>query len=251
MLDVMISIKNLSVAVDTKQLLSNISLELKPGTVTACLGANGSGKSSLLYTLMGHPRYRITQGDIELDGVSIKDATPTQRAKAGLFLSLQQPVEIPGVTLRVLLKESFCALYGHDNLDLYVDRLTQAMSLLALDYQFLDRGVHAGLSGGEKKITEMLQLLVLRPTYVFLDELDSGLDIDARKRVVKALHAFKKVCPQAMVCIVTHHDRLFDDFPVDQVIVLEAGVIKIVGDRELLAYVYQHGFSNVGESSAV
>lgn len=238
----MLIINILSVAVDTKQLLQTVSFSLKPGMVTACLGTNGSGKSSLLYTLMGHSRYTITSGDILLNGQSIVAWSVTQRAKAGIFLSPQHPVEIPGVTLRTLLKESFCALYGVDALDLYVDRLTQAMSLLALDYQLLDRGVHAGLSGGEKKMTEMLQLLVLRPQYAFLDELDSGLDVDATKRVIKALHAFKKVCPDAALLIVSHHARLFDALVPDQVLVLDQGRIKAVGGSELIATIHTQGF---------
>jgi Fe-S cluster assembly ATP-binding protein len=238
----MLILDQLSVAVDTKQLLAYLSFSLKPGTVTACLGTNGSGKSSLLYTLMGHPRYSITSGDILLDGQSLLTWSVTQRAKAGIFLSPQHPVEIPGVTLRTLLKESFCAFHGPDTLDVYVDRLTQAMALLALDYQFLDRGVHAGLSGGEKKMTEMLQLLVLRPQYALLDELDSGLDVDATKRVIKALHAFKKVRPDAALLLVSHHARLFDTLIPDQVLVLEQGVLKSVGGPELIATIHAQGF---------
>jgi Fe-S cluster assembly ATP-binding protein len=246
----MLYIKNLSVSVDNKTLLTNISLTFLPGTVTAFLGPNGSGKSSLLLTLMGHPNYTVTGGDIVLDEQIITDWSPTQRAQAGLFLSLQQPVEIPGVTLRTLLKESFCALNGQDKLDLYVDRLTQAMSLLSLDYQFLDRAVHAGLSGGEKKITEMLQLLLLRPRYVLLDELDSGLDVDALKRVTKALIAFKKVCPQAVLIIVSHHARLFDELLPDQVVVLEAGQIKQIGDSSLVATIATQGFGSTATAAA-
>lgn len=241
----MLIIKNLSVAVDTKPLLTNLSVTLSAGTVTACLGPNGSGKSSLLATIMGHPKYTVTAGDILLDGQSIIGWSVTQRAKAGLFLSLQQPFEIPGVTLRTLLKEAFCAVHGPDALDLYVDRLTQAMSLLSLDYQFLDRGVHAGLSGGEKKITEMLQLLVLRPRYVLLDELDSGLDVDALKRVTKALHAFKKVCPNSVLLMVTHYTRLFDELAPDQVVILEAGRMTHMGGTELITTVHAQGFAGL------
>lgn len=239
----MLIVNQLSVAVDTKQLLHSCSFILKPGTVTACLGANGSGKSSLLYTLMGHPRYTITSGDIQVDGQSINEWSVTKRAQAGLFLSPQHPVEIPGVTLRTFLKESFCSLQSADALDLYADRLTQAMALLSLDYQLLDRGVHAGLSGGEKKMTEMLQLLVLRPRYALLDELDSGLDVDAIKRVTKALQAFKKVCPESALLVVSHHTRLFDALIPDQVVVLDHGVVKAQGGTELITTVHSQGFT--------
>ncbi len=238
----MLHVDRLSVTVGTKPLLHSVSFTIQPGTVTACLGTNGSGKSSLLYALMGHPRYAITGGALMLNGECITDWSATKRAKAGLFLSPQHPVEIPGVTLRTLLKESFCALYGADDLDLYVDRLTQAMALLSLDYAFLDRSVHAGLSGGEKKITEMLQLLVLRPRYAFLDELDSGLDVDATKRVIKALQAFRHVCPDAALVIISHHARLFDTLIPDQVIVLEKGCIQKSGGAELVSAIHVQGF---------
>lgn len=238
----MLIVSNLSVAISETVLLDSISLSVAPGTVHICMGPNGSGKSSLAYALMGHPKYRITQGAIELNGVAITHDSPDKRARAGMFLSLQQPYEIPGVTLGTLLKESFYALHGPDELDLYLDRLTQGLKLLKMNGDFLQRGVHQGLSGGEKKRCEMLQLLVLQPKIAILDEIDSGLDVDALKLVGAVLHAFKKLSPSSSLFLITHYSRVAEMVTPDVVHVLQCGRFVQTGGSELIAEIERHGY---------
>lgn len=238
----MLIVSNLSVAISEIALLDSVSLSLQPGQVHICMGPNGSGKSSLAYALMGHPKYQITQGLIELNGVDVTHDTPDKRARSGMFLSLQQPYEIPGVTLGSLLKESFYAIYGPDELDLYLDRLTQGLKLLKMNGDFLQRGVHQGLSGGEKKRCEMLQLLVLQPKIAILDEIDSGLDVDALKLVGTALQIFKKMSPNSSLFLITHYSHVAQMVIPDVVHVLQRGTIVKTGGNELISEIERYGY---------
>lgn len=240
----MLTLSHLSVSLAEKSLLTNISLAIAPGTVHACMGPNGSGKSSLAYTLMGHPRYQVTGGAILFEGIDITQLSPDKRARAGIFLSLQQPYEIPGVTLSTLLRESFHAVYGQDAIDLYIDRLTQALRLLKMDGSFLQRGVHEGFSGGEKKRCEMLQLLVLQPKLVILDEVDSGLDVDALKLVINALHGFRLLCPQSSLFLITHYQTMLDALAPDTVSLLRNGSLVAHGGPELGTFIQHHGYEH-------
>lgn len=238
----MLILSDLSVTFSGVSLLKNINLSVAPGTVHVCMGPNGSGKSSLVYTLMGHPRYQVDSGSIVCNGVDVTHLSADKRAQAGMFLSLQQPYEIPGVTLGTLLKESFYALHGTDSLDLYIDRLTQGLKLLKMDGSFLQRGVHQGLSGGEKKRCEMLQLLVLQPKIAFLDEVDSGLDVDALKLVGAALQAFRTLCPQSSLFLITHYERMAQLVVPDQVHILQGGTFVATGDAQLITQIERHGY---------
>ncbi len=240
----MLILSHLSVNLAEKKLLTDLSLSIPAGTVHACMGPNGSGKSSLAYTLMGHPRYQVTGGSIVFNGVDVTHVSTDKRARAGMFLSLQQPYEIPGVTLSTLLRESFHAVHGQDMVDLYIDRLTQALRLLKMDGTFLQRSVHEGFSGGEKKRCEMLQLLVLQPKFVILDEVDSGLDVDAFKLVVSALHAFRTLCPQSSLLLITHYQTMLTALAPDTVSLLRDGTLIAQGGAELGAYIQEHGYEH-------
>jgi Fe-S cluster assembly ATP-binding protein len=244
-LKVMLTLSHLSVDLAEKNLLTDLSLTIPAGTVHACMGPNGSGKSSLAYTLMGHPRYHLSHGSIIFEEVDITSFSPDKRARAGMFLSLQQPYEIPGVTLSTLLRESFHAVYGQDMVDVYIDRLTQGLRLLKMDGNFLQRAVHEGFSGGEKKRCEMLQLLVLQPKFVILDEVDSGLDVDAFKLVVNALEAFRTLCPQSSILLITHYQTMLTALAPDTVSLLREGKLIAQGGPELGLYIQQYGYEHV------
>ena len=240
----MFKIKNLSVTIGVKQLIADLSLVINPGTVHACMGPNGSGKSSLSLTLMGHPAYQVTQGSILFNGKDITNLSPDKRAKEGLFLSLQQSYEVPGLILSTFLRESFRVLYPTESLDTYLDRLSMACKVLKFDRSFLDRAVYEGFSGGEKKRCEMLQLLILQPKLAILDEIDSGLDVDALKCVASGLLEFRKQSPKSSLLLITHYQRILDSIIPDVVHILHNGTIKQSGDASLVAHVEKHGYSS-------
>ena len=193
---------------------------------------------------MGHPRYEVTGGTIVFNGDDVTHVSADKRARAGMFLSLQQPYEIPGVTLSTLLRESFHAVHGQDMVDVYIDRLTQALRLLKMDGTFLQRSVHEGFSGGEKKRCEMLQLLVLQPKLVILDEIDSGLDVDAFKLVVNALRAFRTLSPQSSFLLITHYQTMLTALVPDTVSLLREGTLIAQGGLELGNFIQQHGYEH-------
>ena len=240
----MLIITTLFVEIEGKKLLENFSLVIEPGTVHVCMGPNGSGKSSLAYALLGHPLYRVTQGSIMFEGQDITGISTDKRARAGLFLSLQQPYEIPGVLLSTLLRESFRAMHPTLSLDIYLDRLADACNVLQFDRAFLDRPVHLGFSGGEKKRCEMLQLLVLQPKLAILDEIDSGLDVDALTLVGKALQKFKQLSPQSSLFIITHYKKILDHITPDFVHIMYKGKLIKSSDASLLVQVERHGFQS-------
>jgi Fe-S cluster assembly ATP-binding protein len=242
----MLILDNLSVALSGKALLSHISLKIAPGTVHVCMGPNGSGKSSLAFTLMGHPRYEVTSGSINFNEIDITLLSVDKRARMGMFLSLQQPYEIPGVLLGTFLKEAFYAVHPEMSLDVYVERLTQALRILKMDGSFLQRGLYEGFSGGEKKRCEMLQLLVLQPQLAILDELDSGLDVDALALIGAALQAFKKLSPTSSLFIITHYQRMAQLVTPDVVHVLQGGSLVATGGPELIEQVENKGYTQGG-----
>ncbi len=239
-----LELKNLSVSVSEKQIIHDISFVCPEGTVTVCMGPNGSGKSSLLHTIMGNPAYNLIAGHILYNGQDITTLAVDKRACLGIFLTLQQPYEIPGVLVSTLLKESFRALHPELSMDLYIDRLSLASQILGIDRSILDRGVHAGFSGGEKKKLEMLQAFIIQPKILMLDELDSGLDIDARHVVGKALQVLKALVPTMTILMVTHHDTFFTYLPPDYVHIIAQGIIKKSGDGLLVHEIEKSGYAN-------
>jgi Fe-S cluster assembly ATP-binding protein len=246
----LLKISNLSATVAGKKVLQGLSLTLNPGEVHAIMGPNGSGKSTLSYVLAGHPGYEITSGGVEFQGRDLLAMPPEERARAGLFLGFQYPVEIPGVNNVYLLKAAVNAKRradGKPEVDAYefLQLVRDKMKLMQMDESFLSRGVNEGFSGGEKKRNEILQMLVLEPALAVLDETDSGLDIDALKVVAKGVNSLRAA--DRGVLLITHYQRLLDHVVPDQVHVLARGRIARSGDKSLALELEKRGYDWVLE----
>lgn len=244
-INTMLSIKNLSARVEDKTILNHLSLEIKAGEVHAIMGPNGAGKSTLTHVLAGRSGYEITSGSVLFDGVDLLALKPEERARAGLFLAFQYPVEIPGVSNIYLLKAALNAIRRHrgepevDAID-FLQLVKNKIRSLDLDEQFLYRGVNEGFSGGEKKRNEILQMSILEPRLCLLDETDSGLDIDALKIVAEGVNALRSK-DRAFV-MVTHYQRLLDYIRPDFVHVLAEGSIVRSGGPELALELEAKGY---------
>jgi Fe-S cluster assembly ATP-binding protein len=243
----MLIIQNLSISVSQKNIVQDVNLAIKPGSVHALMGPNGSGKSTLAYTLMGYPTYEVAQGSLMLEGVSLNELSIDKRAKAGIFLAFQQPLEIPGVTVFNFLREAYHAL-GNPLLSIsgFQELVYAKMALLQMDVAFAQRPVNAGFSGGEKKRLELLQLLVLKPKIAILDEIDSGLDVDALKIVAQGLQKAREDNPNLALLMITHYPRLFNYIKPDFVHVLSKGRLIKSGEAELAFAIEQRGYNAVG-----
>jgi Fe-S cluster assembly ATP-binding protein len=246
----LLKITNLSAKVGGKNVLQGLSLELKAGEVHAIMGPNGSGKSTLAYVLAGRPGYEITSGTVEFQGRDLLSLAPEERARLGLFLGFQYPVEIPGVNNVYLLKAALNArrkAQGLTEVDAYefLQLVRAKMKLMQMDESFLSRGVNEGFSGGEKKRNEILQMLVLEPTLAVLDETDSGLDIDALKIVARGVNTLRAA--DRGVLLITHYQRLLDHVVPDQVHVLARGRIAMSGDKNLALELEKRGYDWVLE----
>jgi Fe-S cluster assembly ATP-binding protein len=247
----MLKISDLSARVAGKEILKGINLEVNPGEVHAIMGPNGSGKSTLAQLLAGREDYEITGGAVEFEGQDLLALAPEERARAGLFLGFQYPVEIPGVNNVYLLKAALNAkrkAAGEPEVDAYefLGLVKQKMKLMQMSETFLTRGVNEGFSGGEKKRNEVLQMLVLEPKLAILDETDSGLDIDALKVVATGVNSLRS--PKHAVVLVTHYQRLLDYIVPDRVHVLSEGRILMSGDRSLALELERRGYDWVRES---
>jgi Fe-S cluster assembly ATP-binding protein len=239
----MLAVNKLRVAVEGKQILAGVDLKLKPGEVVAVMGPNGSGKSTLAYTLAGHPAYTITGGQINLNGKKINDLAPDLRTKLGLFLGFQYPVSVAGVDLQNLLRQAYMSVSGKRVAPYqFRDLLKTKIASLKLGESFINRSINDGFSGGEKKKSEILQLAVLRPKYAILDEIDSGLDIDAIKVVARAITQVKRDNPKMALLLITHYQRILDYLPVDRVVIMKAGVVVKEGSSRLVASLEKHGY---------
>jgi len=247
----MLDIVNLSARVAGKAILNGINLGVRAGEVHAIMGPNGSGKSTLAQVLAGREDYEVTGGTVSFDGRDLLTMKPEERARAGLFLGFQYPVEIPGVNNVYLLKAALNAkrkAAGEPEVDAYefLALIKQKMKFMDMSEAFLTRGVNEGFSGGEKKRNEILQMLVLEPKLAILDETDSGLDIDALKIVSKGVNSLRD--QNRAVVLITHYQRLLDYIVPDQVHVLSGGRILKSGDKSLALELEKRGYDWVAES---
>lgn len=242
----MLAVTKLKVRVEAKQILAGVNLKLNPGELVAVMGPNGSGKSTLAYTLAGHPGYAIAGGRINLNGKSITKLSPDKRAKMGLFLGFQYPVAVAGVDLQNLLRQSYMTISGKKIAPFeFRDLLKEKIKVLGLAENFINRSVNDGFSGGEKKKSEILQLAVLRPKYAVLDEIDSGLDIDAVKIVAQAINQIRIDNPKIGLLLITHYQRILDYLTVDRVVVMKAGRIVKEGSYRLVSRLEKSGYAGI------
>jgi Fe-S cluster assembly ATP-binding protein len=249
----MLEVRDLQVQVGGQKVLKGVSLSVRAGEVHAIMGPNGSGKSTLAYVLAGRPGYEIVSGSASFEGRDLLALAPEARARAGLFLGFQYPVEIPGVNNAYLLKAALNAARrerGQSELDAFefLALVRSKSHLMQIDESFLGRAVNEGFSGGEKKRNEILQMLVLEPKLSLLDETDSGLDIDALKVVANGVNSLRS--PERCIVLVTHYQRLLDHVVPDFVHVLARGRIVRSGDRTLALELERRGYDWITEQAA-
>lgn len=249
----MLKIENLHVKVDGKEILKGLTLSVPTGEVHAVMGPNGSGKSTLANVLAGRPGYEITAGSVTFQGRDLLALAPEDRAREGVFLGFQYPVEIPGVNNVYLLKAAVNAARKHRGLDEvdafeFLALVKDKMRLMRMEESMLSRGVNEGFSGGEKKRNEVLQMLVLEPRLAILDETDSGLDIDAMKIVAHGVNTLRS--PERSLVLVTHYQRLLDYIVPDHVHVLVKGRIARSGDKSLALELERRGYDWVTGEAA-
>ena len=249
----MLEIRDLRATVDGKDILTGVGLSVAPGEIHAIMGPNGSGKSTLAHVLAGRDGYEVTGGEILFEGRSLLDLDPEERAREGVFLAFQYPVEIPGVNNTYFLKAAVNALrrhHGQSELDAmdFLALVREKLDVLHMDESLLRRGVNVGFSGGEKKRNEIFQLALMEPKLAILDETDSGLDIDALKDVARGVNALRS--PERSAILVTHYQRMLDYIVPDHVHVLSGGRIAASGGRELALELESRGYDWVREEAA-
>lgn len=242
-----LEIKNLQAAVEDKKILKGINLTIKSGEIHAIMGPNGSGKSTLCKVLMGHPKYEATEGSATLNGENILEMKPNERAKLGLFMGFQHPLEVAGVTLGNFLRLAKAAGSKKSSTEMlsplqFLPIIKEKLDLLKMDHKFIGRHVNEGFSGGERKRAEVAQMAVLEPKIALLDEIDSGLDIDALKIVASGIkETFKKT--NSGILLVTHYKRLLDYITPDYVHVMSGGKIVKSGGPELAQKLEKEGYA--------
>jgi Fe-S cluster assembly ATP-binding protein len=250
---VLLDVRGLTARVAGVSILKGIDLTVKAGEVHAIMGPNGSGKSTLSKVLAGHPAYEVTGGTVRFDGDDLLGLEAEARARAGFFLSFQYPVEVPGVANAQFLRLAYNTVLGargRDEMDPleFDDYVREKMKLLDMDPAFLDRCVNTGFSGGEKKRNEILQMAILEPKLAFLDETDSGLDIDALRIVARGVNALRNA--DNAVVLVTHYQRLLDHIEPDHVHVMDAGRLVKSGDKSLALELEARGYDWVAAEAA-
>jgi len=241
-----LEIKNLHVSVQTengaKEILRGVDLTIRSGETHAIMGPNGSGKSTLAYSIAGHPKYEVTEGEILLDGENVLEMSPDERARAGLFLAMQYPVEIPGISVGNFLRTAKTAISGEaPALRTWIKEVKESMTNLRMDAAFTERNVNEGFSGGEKKRHEILQMELLKPQFSILDETDSGLDVDALKIVSEGVNR-AQTAGNMGVLLITHYTRILKYIKPDYVHVFVAGKVAEEGGPELADRLEAEGY---------
>ncbi|MGH3316963.1 MAG: Fe-S cluster assembly ATPase SufC [Nocardioidaceae bacterium] len=249
-----LEIRDLHVSVNTddapKEILRGVDLTVKSGETHAIMGPNGSGKSTLAYSIAGHPKYTITGGTVTLDGIDVLDMSVDERARAGLFLAMQYPVEVPGVSVANFLRTAKTAVDGEaPKLRTWVKDVNSAMERMSMDTTFAQRSVNEGFSGGEKKRHEIVQLELLNPKFAILDETDSGLDIDALKVVAEGVNRFREQGDRG-VLLITHYTRILRYIQPDFVHVFVGGRIAEEGGPELAEQLEAEGYDKYVKAAA-
>lgn len=249
-----LEIKDLHVSVDTeegsKEILRGVDLTVRTGEIHAIMGPNGSGKSTLAYSIAGHPKYKVTGGSVTLDGVDILSMKVDERARAGLFLAMQYPVEVPGVSVANFLRTAKTAIDGEaPKLRTWIKDVNEALERVTLDKEFAQRSVNEGFSGGEKKRHEIAQLELLNPKFAVLDETDSGLDIDALRIVSAGVNRFSGQGDRG-VLLITHYTRILQYIKPDFVHVFVAGRVAEQGGRELADQLEAEGYDKYVKAAA-
>jgi Fe-S cluster assembly ATP-binding protein len=248
----MLEIRNLRVDVEGKEILHGIDLEIASGEIHAVMGPNGSGKSTLAYVVAGREGYEVTAGEVLYQGRDLLALAPEARARAGIFLGFQYPVEIPGVGGMTFLKTALNEVLrgrGEEEFDAvdFLKYVRRKIALLEMDESMLKRAVNVGFSGGEKKRNEILQMAVLEPAFAVLDETDSGLDIDALKVVASGVNTLRD--PKRSMLVITHYQRLLDYIVPDRVHVLAGGRIVRSGGKELAIELEEKGYAGLGDAA--
>ncbi|MCQ3939331.1 MAG: Fe-S cluster assembly ATPase SufC [Chloroflexi bacterium] len=249
-----LEIKDLHVNIEDKEILKGLSLTLKQGEIHAIMGPNGTGKSTLAYTLMGHPSYTVTSGEVLLDGENVLEMEPDERSRHGLFLAFQYPVAIPGVTVANFLRSAINARRRAENpedkgmpIPEFRKMLKEKMDTLRMDHNFAGRYLNDGFSGGEKKRAEILQMATLKPRFAILDETDSGLDIDALRVVSEGVNALAG--SELGVLVITHYQRLLNYIKPQFVHVMMDGRIVESGGPDLALHLEEHGYDWLREKT--
>jgi Fe-S cluster assembly ATP-binding protein len=239
----LLCLKDLSVWRDQKPILNDLNLEVQPGTVHALMGPNGSGKSTLAYTLLGHPDYEVKAGSMGYKNLTLADLAIEQRAQQGIFLAFQHPIEIPGVSVFDFLREAYIALTKSAMpVKEFQALLYEKLDMVGLDHSFAYRPLNVGFSGGEKKRLEILQLLLFCPSLAILDEIDSGLDVDAIRLVAHGLQKAREQNPQMALIIISHYPHLYHYINPDYVHVMSKGTIIKSGGYELAQEIQLRGY---------
>ncbi|KLO70745.1 Fe-S cluster assembly ATPase SufC [Enterococcus cecorum] len=247
-----LEIKDLHVSIEDKEILKGVNLTLKTGEIHAIMGPNGTGKSTLSAAIMGNPNYEVTQGEILLDGQNILELEVDERARLGLFLAMQYPSEIPGITNAEFMRAAINARREEDDkisVREFLKKLDEKMDLLNMPEEMAERYLNEGFSGGEKKRNEILQLLMLEPSFAILDEIDSGLDIDALKVVAKGVNAMRGDDFGAL--IITHYQRLLNYITPDVVHIMMDGRVALTGDADLAKRLEAEGYAGISKELGI
>lgn len=242
MSETLLTVKNLHARVGDEEILKGIDLDINPGEIHVLMGPNGAGKSTLGNSIMGNPVYEVTEGDILFKGESIKEEAADKRAARGIFMSFQNPLEVPGLSLEDFMRSAIRAKTGQPvKIFKFRRELEEQMKLLEMDESYSARDLNVGFSGGEKKKAEILQMLMLKPELVILDETDSGLDVDAVKTVTKGVKEYSSDKSRSFI-IITHSTRILEGLNIDKVHVLVKGKIVKTGDASLIDSINSEGF---------